>query len=1031
MERIVRFVIELEQHLWAATLALGRWRILEGELSPDRVAAVAKEPLPEVELPALWGGYDQTAWFFAEAMVPQEWRGRPVYLFVDVDESLLFVNGVPVQGIDRNHGEYRLSARAQGGERYALALESYSGLSSEKRLFRGAELRLLRPEAWRLYFDLRVALEVLSGLDPCSAQYSRLVGLLEETAHLLDPREPGSPGYFRSVRRAAASFAKEWSTLRADVPGRVWTVGHAHIDVAWLWRIKEAKRKSARTFATALALMDEYPRYHFVQSQPQLYAFVKAGYPELYRRIRAKAKEGQWEPTGGMWVEADCNIPSGESLVRQLLYGQRFLAQEFGAPARVLWLPDVFGYSWALPQLLRKAGIDYFFTAKIGWLYQNPFPHSTFWWEGVDGSRVLAHLCFHRQAYSAGLDAAAVRETWQTFRQKEGAQEVILSFGHGDGGGGPTREQLEHQRRVAHAPGLPTVRPGSLTSFFRAAEAHSPKIPVWADELYLEGHRGTYTTHAAIKRENRKCELLLRDAELLACLAERFGYIYPAEPLRQCWEKLLCNQFHDILPGSSIPEVYQDALADYVWVREVAGRERDRALQTICAAVDTSGAEQNLVVFNTLGWPRTDVVAVDASLLPRRFHLEDSYGRSVPHQVVHRVDGRVEVLFVAREVPPCGYTTFRVLPGMMTVREEQCRARGDLIETPRFKAQMNAKGELLWLEDRANGVQVLAAKEPGNVLQTFLDYPRFWEAWEIDQDFEAYPLHLLRVKRELKVTAGPVCAVARAQLTTGRSTLVQDILFYGDLGRIDFDTLVDWHDPRTLLKVAFPTSVRAEQATFEIQFGAIARSTRRNNSWDSARFEVPAQRWADLSDGRFGVSLLNDCKYGHDVHEDVLRLTLLKNCYAPDPVSCQYGVLYRGQTDEGLHRFVYALWPHPGDWRAGRTVHAAYELNVPLVPVLQGQHSGPLPAEKSFVTIGGAPSVVLDTIKRAEDDHSLVLRIYESSGHRALAQVSAALEVEQAAIADLLEREQKKLPWQKGSAQLVLHPFEVVTLKLR
>jgi len=1031
MESVLRFVIELQQHLWAARLSLPRWRMWVGDMAPEQVGRVASAQWPEVELPAPWGGYDQTGWFCTTVQIPTAWHGKAVQLHLDIDESLLFVDGVPAQGIDANHPEHLLTPQAQGGQRFAIAVEAYAGLTQEKRIFRRAELRQVRPEAWQLYYDLRVALDVLSGLPQGSAERQQLEALLHETILLLDPREPGSEDYFSAVTRAGRHFRAAWKRLNSRCLGRVWPVGHAHIDMAWLWRIKEVKRKGARTFATALALMEEYPQYRFVQSQPQLYALVKAAYPVLYQRIVDKVKAGQWEATGGMWVEADCNIPSGESLVRQLLYGQRFLEREFGAPSRVLWLPDVFGYSWALPQLLKKAGIDFFYTAKIGWLYTNPFPYSTFWWQGVDGTRVLAHLCFHRQAYSAGLDAAALRETWEGFRQKEAARDVILSFGFGDGGGGPTRAQLEHQARLQHAPGHPTLRQGSLEQFFAIASKAGRKLPVWADELYLEGHRGTYSTHGAIKRENRKCELVLRDAELLASIGSRLGFPYPAEALHQCWERVLCNQFHDILPGSSIPEVYQDAMADYAFVRKTAGGVRDQALEAICALVDTSRAEDNLIVFNSLGWTRTDVVALPAETLPRSFALADLSGRPVPYQRVRRVDGQEQVLFVAQGVPGCGYTTFRVLPGRPEHHQGPCKAGEGRVLTPHFAARLNERGELLRLTDKDHSREVIAEGQSGNVVQAFLDYPTFWEAWEIAPDYEARPLQLLRPRGRLRFSLGPVCVIARVELGNERSMLRQDIIFYRHLRRIDFDTLVDWHEPRTLVKVAFPVGVMAERATYEIQFGAIARSTRRNTSWEKARFEVPAQRWADLTDGAYGVSLLNDCKYGYDVRDNVLRLTLLKNCYPPDPQSCQYGVQYGAQTDAGLHRFLYALWPHGGDWRSGGTVQAGYELNVPLLAVRQSRHRGPLPEQKSFLTVSGAPSVIVDTLKKCEDDDSLILRMYESAGFRAEAVVKPELGLAKAYVADLLEREGKRALWDKGEGQVTLSPFEVLTLKLR
>ena len=1025
LDKLPRLIYELERTLSRQVTPLSAWHVYEGELEPADVGSVDFSELPTRHVPFLWGGPGVTNWFFARLQLPRPTADEALLLHLDVGEGLVFLDGQPYHGTDLHHRDIPLPER----ESVVVAVEAYSGPGPDKTLFRKAELRLVDRVAERFLRTLRNLKDVVEFFPEDSETRIQFEQVVRSALGKLDPRRPGSEAWYTSLRRAEEELQRGLATLRSGVFGEVLAVGHSHIDVAWLWRIKEVKRKCGRTFSTALRLLEEFQNFRFVQSQPQLYAYTRERYPELYEQIRRRVQEGRWEPVGAMWVEADCNLTSGESLVRQLLYGKRFFEREFGVNVRNLWLPDVFGYSWALPQLLRKAEVDGFFTAKIGWNKQNPFPHSTFWWQGVDGSEVLAHLSFHPHLYNIQLTPRDVREAWRRFRQKGVSRYLLLPFGFGDGGGGVTRDHAANLELLQDLPGLPRLRPGAVQEFFDTVRDENGALPTWNNELYFEYHRGTLTSQAAVKRANRKTELALREAEYFSSLAHLQGLRYPAAELEAAWKKLLTNQFHDILPGSSIPEVYEDALRDFEQATSAAESAKEQALAHLIGKTRDRGNQ--LLVFNSLSWNRTDVARVKLDVSAgKEPEILSAEGKPVPCQVLENADGSATLLFLAEDVPALASKVYT-----LRFREAEGEAKPGVsvpekFETDFFSVTLNELGEISSLVDKRTGRPVLSA--PGNVFQAFLDYPHAWEAWDIDEDFEDHPLGPVEPVAQRVLSDGPVATVVETTVRLESSTITQRTFLYKRLPRIDFDTEIDWHESRVLLKVAFPLNVRTRQAAYEIQFGAIERPTHRNTSWAAAQYEVAGQRWADLSEPDYGVSLLNDCKYGHDARENVLRLSLLRSPYPPPPEDAGMGAQWNRPADQGKHRVVYSLYSHPGTWQDAHTPRAGWELNVPLsvVRVETPAHSEAPGVGASFVRIEPDSPVILDTVKKAEDSEDLILRLYESEGRRVQVKLVPGFTFTRAYETNLLERQEQPLPSRDGEIPLQFGPFEVKTVKL-
>jgi alpha-mannosidase len=974
-------------------------------------------------------------------------------------DALVYIDGIPYAACDRHHHEIPLLARWLDGKSHRLALHGWTGLGNklsadqpDTRLFmRPCAVVQIDQPTRNLVATARVALGVANSLDENEPALGHLLNALDEAFKVLETREPIGEAFYASVPEAHAVLRAGIERAGPPLGLDIIATGHAHIDVAWLWTLGQARLKAARTFHTVLRLMDQFPDYHFTQSQPQLYDYMRRDYPGLLDTIKQRVAEGRWEPIGGMWVEADCNLSGAESLARQFLLGRAFFREQFGPQAEspVLWLPDVFGYAWNLPQLIKQAGLDYFFTIKIGWNQYNRLPYDSFWWQGLDGTQVLTHFSTTPDPYGYGLSTynaeatpAQAIGTWTNFQQKELQHELLMVFGYGDGGGGPTREMLENIGEMAAFPATPRMRQGAVVDFFQRLEATSgDRLPVWNGELYLELHRGTYTTQSRNKRANRKSEFLLHDAEFLATLASLLDstYDYPAPTLRKAWELVCLNQFHDIIPGSSVNPVYVESQQQYADIRTMASQVQDEAMRVI--GVRFGG---DVLVVNPTAFSRSD-----PAFWP---------GQLAGGQSLLRRDGapvRVQAAnggfwLAAGELPP-----FSVIP--LFVAQDEGPARNDqgthtplpmapvvsptLLENDYLRVELNAAGDITRIYDKANRREILPAGAIANQFQAFEDRPMRWDAWDVDIFYEdkmwtSEPALSVEV-----VEAGPLRATLEIRRHILRSSYVQRISLAYNSPRLDFDTTVDWRERHILLKVAFPADILSPVATYEIQWGNVQRPTHRNTSWDWARFETCAQKWVDLSEGNYGVSLLNDCKYGHDIRDNVMRLSLLRSPTSPDP-----------EADQGEHRFAYSLLPHAGSWDE-TTIAAAYALNDSLLvvehrederPLHEDQQSRePLAGDRQLIeaAVGqsenllslicvGRPNVVVETIKRAEDGNGVIVRLYESQRQRGPVILTAGFGLAGAWRTNLLEENQNELSTNDNSLTFFVKPYEIVTLRL-
>jgi len=961
-----------------------------------------------------WGG-GTNAWFKLSFRIPQEFRGREVFFLIDIDgEGCLFLNGKPYHGIDRNHTEVFLTGNARGGEEFDFVIDAISKhwmnfKDQSPKTLRRAELATRNKEVWDYWFNLDYLHQLAEVLPEDSPRRAKIIYTLNESIDAFDYTRIDDESLSKSALRANELLQPLLECKAASSATNVAVHGHSHIDVAWLWPYAETRRKCARTFSTVIRLMDVYPEYIFSQSQAQLYQFVKEDHPELYAEIKQRIKEGRWDVTGSMWVEADCNLCSGESLVRQILLGKNFFKDEFGIETDVLWLPDVFGYSAALPQILKKAGINYFSTIKINWSQLNRFPYTTFYWQGIDGTKVLAHFP-PTTDYNALPTPQKLLEQVKYFVEKDRSDWSLLSYGWGDGGGGPEPRHLEYLRRAKDLEGLPRCHQMKVSDFFHKIDG-TPDLPEWIGELYLELHRGTYTTQARNKRFNRKVELLYRDAELLSSVASGFGYQYPYEKLHREWQRILCNQFHDVLPGSSVRAVYEDTERMYPEIMAVGEGVAEAAADSICAHIDTVGPGDAIVVVNSLSWDRRDVAYVDLPS-PGDYTVLDPEGREVPTQS----DGS-KIWFTAN-VPSAGYAVYRLISGKAAEIQGQLSVSPDLLENRFFRVKLDKSGLIASIIEKASGREVVPEGQRANLLQLFEDKPNDFDAWDIDLFYEEKWDDITQLESCEVVEKGPVSAALGLQRRFGKSLVKQTIRIYADIPRIDFETWVDWHEDHKCLKVAFPVDVNASKARYEIQFGNVERATHTNTSWDLARFEVCAHKWADISEEGFGVSLMNDCKYGHHTKHNVMRLTLLRSPKDPDEMA-----------DMGEHVFTYSLMPHVGDYIQAETVRRAYELNVPLRSRICGSSRGDLPKVHSFISVD-APNVVLETVKRAEKEDATILRLYECHNRRAKVTLTLKLPFKTVYECDLMERNIGEVHSDAGCFTFDIKPFEIKTFKI-
>ncbi len=917
-------------------------------------------------------------------------------------QGMIYLNGYMTQGLDTNHTETDLLPDTD----YTLHLYLYMG-STDSVIRPTMTLYAVDTDTEGLYYDVKVPVEAYRTFSSESEEYILGLSLLSDVANMVDTRAIGSEAYRESVRQAREYLSREFYGKRCTPDGKpvIHCVASTHIDVEWKWDRLVSREKIQHSFATAKALMDRYPEYRFMLSQPELYRYLKEEAPEKYEELKALVAEGRWEPEGSLYVESDCNLPTGESLVRQILYGKRFFREEFGKENRVLYLPDVFGYSAALPQILKKSGIDYFVTSKISWNDTNKMPKDAFLWEGIDGTEIPTffittqtyggmrrsggEISKNYSTYNGILTPSEIRGCWDRFQQKEYCNRALCTYGFGDGGGGPTAEMLENGRRLSRGlPGMPVTKITTLTEYLDTAygelvetSRRTGRTPKWVGELYLEYHRGTYTSIAKVKEGNRRSEQLLATAEALSVTDLCLGGSYDKEGLDRVWRKTLHNQFHDILPGSSIERVYEHTDKDYAEIAAYGNSVVDEKLTSLSEKIASDGG---VLVYNPLGFARR------GSFKTERGYVETE-----------------------ETIPSFGWKVLSVSAPVSSVT-----VKGRKAENRFYTLELNEAGQIVSLYDKRAERQVFKAGERGNVLTVFADHPVKYDAWEIE---EYYRYKRWELNEPAEIT--PVEDGSRGGFRIRRgymnSTITQTLWIYSESSRIDFETDLDWHETHQILKAFFPLDVHANVATYDVQFGHVVRPTHENTSWEEARFECYAHKWMDLSEKGYGVSLLSANKYGYGVLGSTVGVTLLKCATDPNP-----------HADQGAHHFTYSIMPHLGDFTEAGVIPEAWALNQPLLTRPIDAHEGTLPSEFSTVSCD-APNVVVTAVKRAEEDDGLIVRFYDAFDCRSKVTLTVPATYKTAQLCDLLERPLTTLPVENGAVTIPVSNFEIVTLKLR
>lgn len=1024
VEKFEQRAAELEQRRWRKMRTILPMDYAPGTLDPDTVYCCPPEEISagKLQLDDMFPGLDRYLWARTTITVPPAEEGCQVVGRFDFGrttegsiggfESLLFVDGHPYQAVDTNHQEVILDKFA--GRTVTLTFLLWTGLGGKApgtkqwHRIRMANVGYLDRAADEIYYLVRTAAQTLRLIDQSLPAYNDIIRAVNLALGEIDwdgddfyQRLPGILGELRKNLQAAKSPSGV----------TVHTVGHTHIDVAWLWRLKHTREKVQRSFSTVLRLMDEFPEYIFLQTQPQLYEYLRTDNPELYTQIQQRAAEGRWEPEGSMWLEADCNLTSGESLVRQLIYGIRFFKQEFGTTCKYLWLPDVFGYSWALPQILRQCGIETFMTTKISWNQFNTMPNDLFRWRGIDGTEVLTYFMEcppdnksirdRFSTYNGVMSPRAAIGSWEKFKNKDLTRHTLIPYGFGDGGGGTTRDMLKTQRAMQIMPGLPEIKPDKAGNFFQLLHEEADKagesVPVWDGELYLEYHRGTYTTQAANKKSNRQMENLLSEVEWIASLRWLALHAYPSETLLDCWQTVLRNQFHDIIPGSSIHEVYEDSRKEYEDVRSRLETLRHKLLIEL-----TRPDKNSIVVLNPASVGRQDCILLPLKDADR---LCTADGQPIESQPV---EGG---LLVQLSMPALSARTIRLTRGTATQSASPFRweAETQTLHTPHYTLRWK-NGTLISVWDRDNYREVLT--DAGNILRVYEDKPLNYDAWDIDIFYTEKSFVLPCVDAPRLIENGPLRAVVQLVFATEKSRLVQNVVVYSHSRRIDFNTTVNWQESHRLLKAEFPVAVRSTKASYDVQFGYVERPTHNNTSWDMARFEVVAHKWADLSDTGYGVSLLNDCKYGYGIHDNKMTISLLRSPKNPDQTA-----------DMGEHNFTYSLLPHTGTVAQSDTIEEAERLNRPMHALEGRAYAG------SDIFWTDSNGILVDAIKKAEDSDCLIVRIHECRGAARRFVISSEKEICRWVVCDLLEQEIGEMQ-EKEQISGTLRPFELRTFKV-
>lgn len=987
-------------------------------------AWMTQEPVPfnqrmqegehrEIAIGEKWGNLFDCAWFRFTGQVPPEAKSKKVVLMIDLNgEGCVFDNeGCPIRGLTNINSRFDKSLglpgkrilqfldAAEGGEAVDIWVDAgcndLFGDYQDNGTLRQACVAICNDDLRSLYYDYYVLLNLMENLPSDSARYVKIFNALYEVSVIMNKYSADE------IQRARDVIKPELDKKGGDASLEISAIGHSHLDLAWLWPIRETIRKGARTFSTVLELMNRYPDYVYGSSQPQLYQWIKDNYPLLYEKIKVRVKEGRWEAQGAMWVEADVNVSGGEALVRQILYGKRFFKEEFDEDMKILWLPDAFGFSAAIPQLLKKSGVDYFLTMKLSWNEYNKFPHHSFNWIGIDGSKVLAHM-LPEGTYNGPATPASIRKIERGYIEKGVSDNTMMLYGIGDGGGGPGSEHLERLKRVKDLNGIVPVKQEKAVDFFKKLEVNSPKYCNWVGELYLEKHQGTFTTQAKNKWYNRKMEIALREAEFASiCAFLHANAPYESGKLEEIWKEALLYQFHDILPGSSINRVYDESVERYGILLDQVNDIIDDSYKAIGKSIPIKDNKNPYLIFNSLSWARDEWVKINGNWLKV----------SVPSMGYSVVDAEDAQKGAAKR-QLCVNTD--VSTGINTDEP--------VIENKYLKVKFNNDGSISGIYDKECNCEVLAEDFASNRFSIYKDEGNAWDfsVYYNDNYLDCFKL----ISNEI-IIDGPN-TVMRQNYEYGKSTLTQDIILQEGSKRLDFVTEVNWQESLKMLRTSFAVNISSDNVTCNIQYGSVKRPTHENTSWDRAKSEICAHKWIDLSRRDYGVSLMNDSKYGHKVKGNIMDLNLLRSSQTPAK-----------NADKGNHIFTYAIYPHKGDEIEGEVNKRAYELNMPLkISQLNlSRNEEPaagliLPSQKSYVEVD-SDNIIVEAVKKAEDSDDIIIRLYESCGLSKKATLNLGFNAKKVQLVNLMEEYEGDINIEDGNkVTLKFRPFDILTLKI-
>lgn len=1018
-EKIERFQRQIEPHIFEK---VGEWEDVSYCQVDRQYHSLPDLPFKKAEKGLIWQGEKTYCWFDGSYTVPAELDGKTLFIWPHIEgyEALLFVNGMPygtfaTKIVTTGHGNHfcdMFKYKAQAGEKISLTLEYYSGhytpgcsptddvaLKDFVFKYNGADICVKNYEVQDFFFDLQVLTELCRALPEDSFRKADILNTLYDVYGIINTRVDDEPFevILESMRKASPLLKACLAKKNSETAPSASVIGHSHMDTAWLWHVEETIKKCARTYANQLNLMEQYPEYKFIQSSALHGDFIREHYPELFKRIQKAVAEGRYEPNGGVWVECDCNITSGESMIRQFLWGQRFTRKYFNYTSNCFWLPDTFGYSAAIPQIMKGCSVDYFLTTKISWNDTNEFPYDTFWWQGIDGTKVFTHFNTTHH-YPGSKDIyERIYDSHSGIKQKTVNDSRMLSFGYGDGGGGPQFEMCEQARRLKDTDGCPKTDYSLVGDFMKKLEREAVNPNTYRGELYLELHRGTLTNQHTIKRNNRKSEWALHDLEFATVnKAVKENKSATEDNIEPLYRTLLVNQFHDILPGTAINRTHEESRAQTSALISSAKKQTKDIL--------FSKEENTVSVTNTLSFDRNDVIFLD---VPEGYIVDGEYNQ----QGYTDLDGNYRLMVSGITVPAFSSVTLNLVKGTADAKCELICGNG-VIENDFVRLTLAKNKTISSFYDK-RAARELVDGENLNTLLIAEDMPLSWDNWDVDADFEPKFKPCSKLISSEVISEGSVAVIIRNEYRiSSKSTVKQDMIVFADSPEVRFDTAIDWNDDHYFLKTAFDTNVYDDFARHDIQFGCAKRPTTRNTSVEQAKFEVLNHKYTDISEPGYGVAVLNDCKYAISTANGKLRLSLHKGGCHPD---------YKGDKD-GIHRCVYSFLPHVGDFCAENVIRPSYMLNVPAV---QSEGKADI---KPLVSVD-ASNIFIETIKPCEDAcNAFIARMYEAQGSRtnAVIKTYGAKKVE---ITNMLEETISELN-ETDAVPFEFGPFKILTLKI-